>query len=223
MNIGIIASSHGSVFIEVYNLLKRENIKKYHFFIVLDRKTKLLDFCIQNNLEHIVVEKKDNKDFSMEADSYFSNKNISMVILFFLRLVTKDIFNKYFTINVHPSILPAYKGLNVIERVIADNHKYMGATIHQVNEQLDGGIILLQTLNVIQKYDVISLQKISFMQKVLLFTILFDYMENNSFTVDTGFTNICYKINTSPFFCTRKFLKAFQFIQDKENCRIIEC
>ena len=47
-------------------------------------------------------------------------------------------------INVHPSLLPKYKGLNVVERAMDDGEEKTGCTVHYVNEELDGGEIILQ-------------------------------------------------------------------------------
>ena len=47
-------------------------------------------------------------------------------------------------INVHPSLLPKYKGLHAIEQAMEAGEKYAGCTVHYVNEELDGGEIILQ-------------------------------------------------------------------------------
>jgi phosphoribosylglycinamide formyltransferase-1 len=47
-------------------------------------------------------------------------------------------------LNIHPSLLPAYPGLNVHERVLAAGEKVSGCTVHYVNEDLDAGEIVLQ-------------------------------------------------------------------------------
>jgi len=48
-------------------------------------------------------------------------------------------------INVHPSLLPKYKGLNVVERAMEAGDKETGCTVHYVNEELDGGAIIEQS------------------------------------------------------------------------------
>ena len=47
-------------------------------------------------------------------------------------------------INIHPSLLPRYKGLNTHERVIQNNENFSGCTVHYVNDKLDSGKIILQ-------------------------------------------------------------------------------
>ena len=47
-------------------------------------------------------------------------------------------------LNIHPSLLPRYKGLNTHKRVLDNNEKYSGCTVHFVNSKLDSGKIILQ-------------------------------------------------------------------------------
>ena len=47
-------------------------------------------------------------------------------------------------INIHPSLLPKYKGLKTHKRVIANNEKFTGCTVHYVNKSLDSGKIIIQ-------------------------------------------------------------------------------
>ena len=56
-------------------------------------------------------------------------------------------------INIHPSLLPKYKGLNTHERVIKNKEKFSGCTVHYVNAKLDSGKIILQKKVKISKMD----------------------------------------------------------------------
>ena len=88
--------------------------------------------------------------------------NIRLVCLAgFLKILSKD-FIKSFNgkiINIHPSLLPKYKGLNTHERVLENNEKFTGCSVHFVNEKLDGGEIILQKkIKIFKKDNVISLK-----------------------------------------------------------------
>ena len=88
--------------------------------------------------------------------------NIRLICLAgFLRILSKD-FIKSFKgkiINIHPSLLPKYKGLNTHERVLENNEKFTGCSVHFVNEKLDGGEIILQKkIKIFKKDNVISLK-----------------------------------------------------------------
>ena len=56
-------------------------------------------------------------------------------------------------INIHPSLLPKYKGLNTHQRAIDNNEKYSGCTVHYVNSKLDSGKIIAQKKVKIYKND----------------------------------------------------------------------
>jgi formyltetrahydrofolate-dependent phosphoribosylglycinamide formyltransferase len=47
-------------------------------------------------------------------------------------------------LNIHPSLLPKFKGLNTYERALKNNEKFSGCTVHYVNSKLDSGKIILQ-------------------------------------------------------------------------------
>ena len=56
-------------------------------------------------------------------------------------------------LNIHPSLLPKYKGLNTHKRAIENNEKFSGCTVHLVNSKLDSGKIILQKKVKINKKD----------------------------------------------------------------------
>jgi phosphoribosylglycinamide formyltransferase-1 len=90
--------------------------------------------------------------------------NINLVVLAgFMRLLSKQFINslpKHSIINVHPSILPEFKGLNAIQQAIDSGAKYTGVTIHYVDEGIDTGDIIQQETIKIDKNDtIISLKK----------------------------------------------------------------
>ena len=63
-------------------------------------------------------------------------------------------------INVHPSLLPKYKGLHAVEQAMESGDEETGCTVHYVNEELDGGEIILQgKVPILPSDDVVSLTK----------------------------------------------------------------
>ena len=73
----------------------------------------------------------------------------------FMKILSKS-FIKNFKgkiLNIHPSLLPKYKGLNTHQRVLDKKEKYSGCTVHYVTSKLDSGKIILQTQVKITKKD----------------------------------------------------------------------
>ncbi len=81
---------------------------------------------------------------------------ISLICLAgFMKILSKN-FIKNFDgkiLNIHPSLLPKFKGLNTHERVLKNKEKYSGCTVHFVNSKLDSGKIILQKKIKIRKED----------------------------------------------------------------------
>ena len=63
-----------------------------------------------------------------------------------MKILSKNFIRefRYKIVNIHPSLLPKFKGLNTHKRVIKNNEKYTGCTVHYVNSKLDSGNIILQ-------------------------------------------------------------------------------
>ena len=72
-----------------------------------------------------------------------------------MKILSKSFIKKFNgkILNIHPSLLPKYKGLNTHARAIKNNDKYSGCTVHLVNSKLDSGKIILQTKVKIFKND----------------------------------------------------------------------
>ena len=111
-------------------------------------KIKIIDFSKKREINHLLKILKFN--------------NIRLICLAgFLKILSKD-FIKSFKgkiINIHPSLLPKYKGLNTHEKVLENNEEFTGCSVHFVNEKLDGGKIILQKkIKIFKKDDLKSLK-----------------------------------------------------------------
>ena len=63
-----------------------------------------------------------------------------------MKILSKEFLIKYRKkiINIHPSLLPKFKGLNTFQRILKNKEKKTGCTVHYVNENLDSGTIISQ-------------------------------------------------------------------------------
>ena len=73
----------------------------------------------------------------------------------FMKILSKNFIKKFkgLIINIHPSLLPKYKGLNTHKRAIKNKEKFSGCTVHYVSPKLDSGKIILQKKVKIEKND----------------------------------------------------------------------
>ena len=84
-----------------------------------------------------------------ERNSLFEikKKNIKFLCLAgFIKVLSNNFIKSFHhkIINIHPSLLPKYKGLDTHERVLKNKEKYSGCTVHYVTSELDSGKIILQ-------------------------------------------------------------------------------
>lgn len=90
---------------------------------------------------------KPREAFDAEIDAALRDRGIDLICLAgFMRLLTPGFVTAWTDriLNVHPSLLPAYKGLNVHQRVIADGVRFTGCTVHVVRPEMDAGPIVAQ-------------------------------------------------------------------------------
>ena len=92
-------------------------------------------------IPHVRIPHKNEDDMIKLFEVY----NVDLIILAgYMRVIKNPSRFPAPMINVHPSLLPKYKGLNVVERAMEAGEEFTGCTVHYVNEELDGGEIILQ-------------------------------------------------------------------------------
>jgi len=85
----------------------------------------------------------------------FKSKIELICLAGFMKILSKSFIQRFNgkILNIHPSLLPKYKGLNTHDRALKNNDKYSGCTVHVVNSKLDSGKIILQKKVKIYKND----------------------------------------------------------------------
>ncbi|MDC0344324.1 phosphoribosylglycinamide formyltransferase [Pelagibacteraceae bacterium] len=90
-------------------------------------------------------------------------KKITLICLAgYMKILSKNFIKKYKgkIINIHPSLLPKFKGTNTFKRILENNEKITGCTVHYVNEKLDSGrIILKKKFNITGKENEATIKK----------------------------------------------------------------
>ena len=95
--------------------------------------------------------------FDLAIDKYLDKLNLDLLVLAgFMRVLGNTITKKYYgkIINLHPSILPLYPGLNTHEKVISNKDKLHGISIHYVSPQLDAGPLIAQGIIKVRKSNI---------------------------------------------------------------------
>ena len=119
-----------------------------------NKKSKGLVLSKIYKIKKKILNFNDIKETEKELIKLLKENKIHLICLAgFMRILSKNFINKYDgrILNIHPSLLPKYKGLNTHERAIQNNEKYSGCTVHFVNSKLDSGKVILQKKVKIQK------------------------------------------------------------------------
>ena len=122
-----------------------------------------LKYANQFNIKKKIFNFKSIKIDEKNMLKLLKKENINFICLAgFMKILSKN-FIKTFNgkiINIHPSLLPKYKGLNTHERAIKNKDKFSGCTVHYVSEKLDSGKIIMQKkIKILPKDNSISLAK----------------------------------------------------------------
>ena len=136
------------------------NLKSLIKFSKTDKSPISIDLIVSNNPKakgliygkRYKIRKKilifDDFDLIENQLIYTLKKNQIKVICLagFMKILSKNFIKKFKgkIVNIHPSLLPKYKGLNTHQRVLDNNEKFSGCTVHFVNSRLDSGKIILQ-------------------------------------------------------------------------------
>ena len=149
------------------NLIKFSTKKKSRFKIILivsnNSKSIGLKYAKQFKIKKKIINYRDIENSENLLIKRLKKEKIHLICLAgFMKILSKRFIQKFDgkILNIHPSLLPKYKGLNTHLRAIKNKDKYSGASVHKVTEKLDSGKIIFQKKVKILKKDTLkSLEK----------------------------------------------------------------
>jgi phosphoribosylglycinamide formyltransferase-1 len=135
----------------LFSLIKFSKLKKspisINMIISNNAKSKGLNFSKQFRIKKRIYNFK-IKSLAEKKILFELKKNqIDLICLAgFMKILSKNFIDDFRgkILNIHPSLLPKFKGLNTHERALKNNEKFSGCTVHYVNSKLDSGKIILQ-------------------------------------------------------------------------------
>ena len=141
----VLFSGNGS---NLKNLLENSsNIKDklvYEGAFTNNSKAGGIEICQNFNLDVCVCS---DEDINSELSKFLNQHDPDLIVLAgYMKIIPPEIVNKYSgkIVNIHPSLLPKYPGLNTYAKVLANHDVYNGATVHFVTCNLDQGPIIIQ-------------------------------------------------------------------------------
>ena len=120
-----------------------------------NKKAKGIIFAKKFSIPFICINTSKYKFETTILKKLFEYKIDIICLAGFMKILSSHFINKIKTpiLNIHPSLLPKYKGLNTHFRAIKNKDKFSGSTVHVVNSKLDSGKIILQKKIKINKND----------------------------------------------------------------------
>ncbi|MBL7157753.1 MAG: phosphoribosylglycinamide formyltransferase [Candidatus Omnitrophica bacterium] len=151
MNIAVFVSGNGTNLEAIIDAVSRDEIKAKIALVVSDNKDAYaLERAKKAGIDTFILSSKGFKkreDYDKEIIKELEKKNIQLIVLAgFMRLMSGYFVKKYKhkIMNIHPALLPSFKGTHSIKDAFEYGVKKTGVTVHFVDEELDHGSIILQ-------------------------------------------------------------------------------
>ncbi len=163
MNIAVFASGRGSNFASIIRQVKKDKIKAKVALLVCDNpKAPALLRAKRAGIKIALIKREDfsgKPAFEAKIIEAINENNVELIILAgFMRMLSTEFVAKYTNriINVHPALLPAFKGTQAIKDAFDYGAKVTGVTVHFVDELMDHGPIILQQAVKIEESDTVE-------------------------------------------------------------------
>ena len=148
IRVSVFISGRGTNLKSLINFSKKKNSPiKIVLVITNNKKAKGIYYAKKNKIKSLFINYKNKNKAEGKILIILKKYKINLICLAgFMKILSKN-FIKNFKgkiLNIHPSLLPKFKGLNTHERVIKNKEKFSGCTVHFVNSKLDSGKIILQ-------------------------------------------------------------------------------
>ncbi len=163
----VFISGRGS---NLYNLInfskKKVSPISINLIISNNKKAKGINYAKSNKIPYFITNFENHRKSEKQIIKRLKKFNIKLICLAGFMKILSSNFIKSFNnpiLNIHPSLLPKYKGLNTHQRALKNREKFSGATVHLVNSKLDSGKVIIQKkVRILKKDDEKTLK-----QKVL--------------------------------------------------------
>lgn len=140
----IIVSTGGAVLSKV---LEVQEVKEMIQLVVSDRQCGAIKLAEKHGIPTMIIESQNGNDFSKKLVDFFGKHEVGLFISFYTRLLSQCFLSRFENrvLNFHPSILPACPGMDGFGDTIRSGSKFIGATVHFVDEGMDTGKPLIQS------------------------------------------------------------------------------
>lgn len=163
MNIAVFASGNGSNFAAISSAIKRGMVRARLALLVCDNPAAYVIKRAQKaGVKVALVERGDfssRKDFEKKIVEHLKKNDVGLIVLAgFMRMLGKTLLRSYKDriLNIHPALLPSFKGASGIKDAFDYGVKITGVTVHFVDELMDSGPVILQAAVKVEEADTLA-------------------------------------------------------------------
>ncbi len=160
LKIAILASGKGSNFQNLINLSKKNELDvEIKILITNNNKAECINKAIKAEIPFRIINDNDfsKRDlFEEQVIKTLEENNIELIILAgWMKIISEKFVNRFKNkiINIHPSLLPSFKGKNAIEDALANGVFFTGCSVHYVETKVDSGKLIIQGVLPINPYE----------------------------------------------------------------------
>ena len=171
LNLGILISQNGSNMLNIVKACHEKKIQANVKIVISNNPDskglkKLKNFKTKSKIL-LLKDFKNKKAYEEKINELFKKHNVNFICLAgYMKILEKDFLEKWKkrVINIHPSLLPSFKGLEPHKQAIEKKVKFSGCTVHFVNDNIDDGEIIDQSIVKVDKKETVE----SLKKKILL-------------------------------------------------------
>ena len=155
-NLSVFASGVGSNLLAIHNASKDKCFPGKLQLVICNKICPAFELAKSLNYQTKLISNLDIKKFELIAQNELIEKKVDLICLAgFMRILSPKFVSKWKNkiLNIHPSILPLFPGLNTHKKILSSGLKIHGSTVHIVNEKLDSGKILGQFAFAVENND----------------------------------------------------------------------
>lgn len=153
LSLGILASGRGSNFDAICAAIARQDLNARIAVVLSDKAdAAVIEKATHHNIKNFYVDPThfdDQQAYERRLLAILEAEQVNLVVLAgYMRLVGKTILQAYRNrvVNIHPALLPAFKGLHAQRQAVEYGVRFSGCTIHLVDEGIDSGPIIMQAV-----------------------------------------------------------------------------
>ena len=166
IRLGILASGNGSNFEFIIKSIQNNKLNAEVSILIVNNPNCLaIKKAIKYDIPYVIINHRDCKS-RLEHDKLVMNKleelSVELVVMAgWMRIVGEEIINKFNNrlINIHPSLLPSFKGIDAIQQAMDERVTITGCTVHYVQKEVDSGSIIIQAAVPLKEKDSVETLK----------------------------------------------------------------